>query len=279
MPLIILKNLTKKYGDIIPVNQLNLTIEEGEFFGLLGPNGAGKTTTIRMIMALTPPYSGFIKVNGYKADRNNIAFKGQIGFVPQHNNLEPELTVEENLRLHGKLYGLEPDFINKRIKELLDFAQLEDKRDVIANTLSGGMKRKLLVARALMHNPSILLLDEPTVGLDVFARRKVWDLIKGLHKRGKTIILTTHYLEEAEALCTRIGLLKKGKLLMCGTLDELREKVGKVVIETFEHDETILHFYHSQEDALKAASKIATNLNIRQTRLEDVFVKITEEKR
>lgn len=193
----------------VSVRKLSLHIKAGEFFGLLGPNGAGKTTTIRMLTALTMPTEGSITVNGCLVHRNDIRFKAQVGLVPQHINLEPELTVVENLRLHAMLYGMAPAQTRMRVEELLAFTDLEEKANAMVNTLSGGMKRKVLIARALMHNPKILLLDEPTVGLDVSIRRKVWDLIKSLNVRGITILLTTHYLEEAESLCSCIGLLKK----------------------------------------------------------------------
>lgn len=276
--LIVLEKVTKKYNDVIPVNNISLQINKGEFFGLLGPNGAGKTTIIRIISSLILPTSGRVLVAGHPVNRNNIDVKSLIGLVPQHNNLESELTVSENLRLHGMLYGMPRKKINERIDELLGFTQLAEKADVQAGKLSGGMKRKLLIARALMHNPSVLLLDEPTVGLDVSSRRVVWDLIKGLHQRGITILLTTHYLEEAEALCSRIALLKNGKLLMSGSLQELKKLVGPIVIEEFKNNKTVLHFYKSQQEALKAASLMGTNIKLRNTRLEDIFVKITEEK-
>ncbi|MBM7854892.1 ABC-2 type transport system ATP-binding protein [Desulfohalotomaculum tongense] len=276
--MIALDQVTKRYGDTVSLDSLSLHIKEGEFFGLLGPNGAGKTTLIRIISALTVPTSGRVLVAGEPVNRNNTKFKSQIGLVPQHNNLEPELTVVENLQLHGMLYGIPKKESAGRIKELLDFTRLTDKADTQVGKLSGGMKRKLLIARALMHKPAILLLDEPTVGLDVSSRRKVWDLIKGLHKRGITIVLTTHYLEEAEALCTKIGLLKKGRLLMSGSLDELKNMVGPVVVEQFYNDKTVLYFYKDQKEALKAASSMGEGITVRQSRLEDIFVKLTEEK-
>ncbi|MFZ7102294.1 MAG: ABC transporter ATP-binding protein [Peptococcaceae bacterium] len=276
--MIVLNNVTKKYDEVV-VHKLSLEIAKGELFGLLGPNGAGKTTTIRMITALTGITSGNITINGYPVSRNNTSYMAQIGLVPQHTNLEPELTVRENLQLHGMLYKMDQDLIAEKIKELLDYTELWEKKNSLVNTLSGGMKRKLLIARALMHSPAILLLDEPTVGLDVFARRKVWDLIRSLRHRGETIILTTHYLEEAEALCSRIGLLKKGRLLMCGSLEELRAQVGPVVVELFAGGKTGLYFFKSHPEAIEFVSDIKDKeITVRQTKLEDVFVKLTQEK-
>lgn len=273
-----LENVTRVYKQTVSVNRLNLHIRAGEFFGLLGPNGAGKTTTIRMITALTMPTEGSIVVNGCRVHRNDIRFKAEVGLVPQHINLEPELTVAENLRLHAMLYGLTPEQSRTRIEELLAFAGLEEKRGAVVNTLSGGMKRKVLIVRALMHNPKILLLDEPTVGLDVFIRRKVWDLLKSLNARGITILLTTHYLEEAENLCSRIGLLKMGRLIMDGSPEELKQMVGPVVVEQFRDDRTTLHFFGSRQEALSFAAELRDGFSIRQARLEDVFVKLTEER-
>lgn len=276
--MITLNQVSKLHGNQAAVDNLSLVVEHGEFFGLLGPNGAGKTTTIKMIASLTYPTSGEIIVNGQRAERNNTAFKSMVGLVPQHINLEPELTVEENLRLHGMLYGMSKADITSRIKELLEFAQLEEKAKDQITTLSGGTKRKVLIARALMHQPKLLLLDEPTVGLDVFSRRRVWKMIKSLNNRGITILLTTHYLEEAEHLCSRIGLLKRGKLIMTGSMDQLRSMVGPVVVEILARDNTELHFFSEQAQALEFAASVTEEFTIRQTSLEDVFVKMTGER-
>jgi ABC-2 type transport system ATP-binding protein len=198
--------------------------------------------------------------------------------VPQHLNLEPELTVVENLRLHAMLYDMTRQETKRRVDELLDFTSLEEKADAMVNTLSGGMKRKVLIARALMHNPKVLFLDEPTVGLDVFIRRKVWDLVRSLNVRGITIMLTTHYLEEAENLCSRIGLLKKGKLIMEGSPEELKQVAGHVVVEQFKYDHTEVHLFANQQEALKFAEQLRDSFSIRQATLEDVFVKLTGER-
>lgn len=276
--MIILENVTKAYRQTVSVRGLNLHIKKGEFFGLLGPNGAGKTTTIRMLTALTMPTEGKIRVCGYPVSRNNTNFKNEIGVVPQHLNLEPELTVVENLRLHAMLYNMTKEETKYRMEELLEFTSLEDKANALVNTLSGGMKRKVLIARALMHNPKVLFLDEPTVGLDVFIRHKVWDLVRSLNIKGITIMLTTHYLEEAENLCSRIGLLKKGKLIMDGTPEELKEAAGHMVVEQFKDNHTDLHFFPNQQEALKYAEQLKDSFSIRQATLEDVFVKLTGEK-
>lgn len=221
--MIIFDKVTKKYSKIA-VNNFSLTINKGEFIGLLGPNGAGKTTIIKMLCGLASITSGSITINNSKLINKRINYLSQIGLMPQHINLDNELTVTENLKLHAMLYKMKSNDIKKRIKELLEFVDLFNQKDDFVNTLSGGMKRKLLLARCLMHNPSILLLDEPTIGLDVFYRHKIWELLKELHYNKTTIILTTHYLEEAESLCDKIALLKSGSLLMYGTSEQFRKR-------------------------------------------------------
>ncbi|MBM7868113.1 ATP-binding cassette domain-containing protein [Heliobacterium gestii] len=277
--MISITNVTKRYADgTVSVKDLNLHIAPGEFFGLLGPNGAGKTTTIRMLVALLAPTEGQIRLNGHAVRPEQVAFKADIGLVPQHINLEPELTVEQNLYLHGLLYSLPQERIRRRIEELIDFIEMQEKRHSPVNKLSGGMKRKVLIARALMHEPKIILLDEPTVGLDVHSRRKVWDVIKALNAKGITMVLTTHYLEEAETLCSRIGLLNKGRLILEGTTEELKRRVGEIVVERFVHDKTEVYLFPSQAEALAFAQTVqAGTISIRKAKLEDIFVKLTEE--
>ncbi len=277
--MIILDNVSKNYNDKSVVDRLSIRIGQGEFFGLIGPNGAGKTTTIRMLTSLTSITSGSISIDGQQVSRKNTGFMSLIGLVPQSNNLEPELTVRENLKHHGLLYKMKTQDIKDKSRELIEFADLDDKAASFVSTLSGGMKRKLLIIRALMHNPDIILLDEPTVGLDVFARRKVWDLIKNLHAAGKTIILTTHYLDEAEALCDKIALINKGKLVMSEPIETLRKMVGPMVVEHFEADHTQLYFFPNQRKAFKYAAQFDKDVTVRQTKLEDIFVKLTQEER
>lgn len=276
--MLIFENLTKKYGDITAVDNLNLDIKRGEFFGLLGPNGAGKTTTIRMLSTLTAPTSGTISVGGKKMDRNLSEVKRKIGVVPQYMNLDGELTVWENLELHGRLYGLPKNIRRGKIEELLKFTDLEDRAEAQARQLSGGMKRKLMIARALMHDPEILLMDEPTVGLDVAIRRKMWDLMKSLNKNGLTVLLTTHYIEEAEMLCERIGLLNGGKLVELDSPQRLIEKAGVYVLDYFENGETKSRFFDTREAALQEATGMEGSVKIRNANLEDTFIKLTNRK-
>lgn len=268
-------DLTKKYGSLTAVDNLNLTLEKGEFFGLLGPNGAGKTTTVRMISTLTPKTSGDIIIDSRSMDRNLTEVKIMIGVVPQHNNLENEMTAWENLEVHGMLYKMTKTERKERIKELLEFTELAERKDDLVNKYSGGMKRKLMIARALMHGPRILLLDEPTVGLDASARRKMWDLLKRLKSNGLTVLLTTHYIEEAEALCDRVGLINDGKLVELDAPKKLIEKVGKFVVEHFINGETKEEFFETREDAVEYAAVLHGSVNIRPSNLEDVFLKVT----
>jgi len=270
-----IRNLTKKYGSLTAVNELNLEIPKGEFFGLLGPNGAGKSTTIRMISTLTPSTSGDIIINNKSMDRNLKEVKMKIGVVPQGNNLEVEMTAWENLELHGRLYNMPKDVRRKRIEELLEFTELTKRADDLVKGFSGGMKRKLMIARALMHNPDLLLLDEPTVGLDANARRKMWDLLKTLKEQGLTVLLTTHYIEEAEVLCDRVGLIDGGRLMQLNSPKKLIEEVGKYTVEYFENGETKEEFFQQREDAAKFAAELQGSVNIRPSNLEDVFIKLT----
>ncbi|MCR1970764.1 ABC transporter ATP-binding protein [Clostridium cochlearium] len=270
-----IKNLTKKYGNLTAVNELNLEIPKGEFFGLLGPNGAGKSTTIRMISTLTPSTSGDIIINNKSMDRNLKEVKMKIGVVPQGNNLEVEMTAWENLELHGRLYNMTKDIRRQRIEELLEFTELTKRADDLVKGFSGGMKRKLMIARALMHNPDLLLLDEPTVGLDANARRKMWDLLKTLKEQGLTVLLTTHYIEEAEVLCDRVGLIDGGRLMQLNSPKKLIEEVGKYTVEYFENGETKEEFFQQREDAAKFAAELQGSVNIRPSNLEDVFIKLT----
>lgn len=270
-----IKNLTKKYGNLTAVNELNLEIPKGEFFGLLGPNGAGKSTTIRMISTLTPSTSGDIIINNKSMDRNLKEVKMKIGVVPQGNNLEVEMTAWENLELHGRLYNMTKDIRRQRIEELLEFTELTKRADDLVKGFSGGMKRKLMIARALMHNPDLLLLDEPTVGLDANARRKMWDLLKRLKEQGLTVLLTTHYIEEAEVLCDRVGLIDGGRLMQLNSPKKLIEEVGKYTVEYFENGETKEEFFQQREDAAKFAAELQGSVNIRPSNLEDVFIKLT----
>ncbi|MBR5913655.1 MAG: ATP-binding cassette domain-containing protein [Selenomonadaceae bacterium] len=226
-----LKNVTKKFGEIIAVNDLSFEILRGEIFGLLGKNGAGKTTTIKMLTLQLNPTAGHIFFEDKLPQGNEIAIKNLIGIVPQHLNFDQDLTVYENLELHARLYHLPKNLRQKKIDELLNFVELEKVKNSFVKSLSGGMKRRLLIIRALIHEPKILFLDEPTVALDPQVRRKIWELIQNLKSQGITIILTTHYIEEAEFLCDRVAIMNVGKLVALDTTKNLCN--GKSLEEIF----------------------------------------------
>ncbi len=276
---IVAEGLTKVYGDIKALDNVSFKVLSGEIFGLLGPNGAGKTTTIRILTTLSKPTSGRASIFGYDVVKHPKEVKKLIGVVPQHINLDFELTARENLVFHGMLYKMDKTLIKKRVDELLRFVELEDRADDLVETFSGGMKRKLLIARALMHKPKVLFLDEPTVGLDAHTRRKIWDLIINLKKKGITIFLTTHYIEEAEILCDRVGILDKGRLIALDTPKKLKLEIGEYVLEIFSN-ETERIFFKNKEDAKKFIRDRCENCDytLRKTNLEDVFIELTGRK-
>ena len=221
----------KVFGAVRAVDKLSFTIERGEVFGLLGKNGAGKTTTIKMLTLQLKPTAGEIFFEGKPIRGNEIFIKSLLGLVPQHLNFDQDLTVEENLELHARLHHLKKFERRARIDELLKFVELEKVRKSFVRELSGGMKRRLLIVRALIHRPKILFLDEPTVALDPQVRRRIWALIKNLKAQGITIVLTTHYIEEAEALCDRVAILNHGRTVALGATKNLC--AGKSLEEKF----------------------------------------------
>jgi len=224
------RDLVKKFGNLTAVNHLNLRVRKGEIFALLGPNGAGKTTTVRMIMGLIKPTAGEIFVDGVSVIKYPEIAKKKIGYVPQFFSLYADLTVYENLDFYGRIYGLSREERVKRINELLRIVELSAYKDFLAGNLSGGMKRRLSLAAGLIHNPPILILDEPTAGVDPPLRRAFWKLFTDLKKEGKTILVTTHYMDEAEK-ADRIGLISRGRLIAEGSPRDIKRMVygGDVV--------------------------------------------------
>lgn len=276
--MILINKLTKKYGERTALREVCLKIGQGEIFGLLGPNGAGKTTLIRILNRLTGFDSGEISIQGIPLGTDSKKLQTAIGLVPQHINLDGELTVRENLELHGRLYHLPPKERTARIDELLSYVELADRADDFVQKLSGGMKRRLMIARALLHKPRILFLDEPTVGLDPQVRRRLWDLILRLSIEGLTVLLTTHYIEEAEALCQRVAIMEQGKLIALDTPLALRRKLGTHAVEWFEGDGLKTRFFTERPAALSFMEKLDGNTTLRDTNLEDVFVELTGRK-
>lgn len=296
MPVVVsAENLTKKYGNLVAVDSINFNVEQGECFGFLGPNGAGKTTTIKMIQCVSPKTSGKLEVFGMDVDLYPKEIKKILGVVPQENNLDPDFTVYENLMVYSRYFNIPKNEAKERIERLLKFMQLEEKRDVMIERLSGGMKRRLILARALLNEPKILILDEPTVGLDPQARHLIWDRIKSLKKKGVTTILTTHYMEEASQLCDRLVIMDYGKILVEGKPDNLiREQIGNSILEVEANSEVLLclkkmrlefelvgdmvHIFTDRPSDLMLTLMNQCRLNrttVRPATLEDVFLRLT----
>ncbi|HEY9658185.1 MAG TPA: ABC transporter ATP-binding protein [Allocoleopsis sp.] len=272
-----LQNVHKVYNNVAVVHDLCLTIEPGEVFGLLGPNGAGKSTTIRMLTTLTAPTQGEIVVAGYDVRRQPYGVKQQIGVVLQQTSVDMDLTVWENMEFHGRMHHIPNPLRQKEIDRWLEYVELSDRRNDLVKTLSGGMKRRLQIARALLHQPQILFLDEPTVGLDPQTRRRLWEIIKGLNQQGMTILLTTHYMEEVEYLCDRIGIMDSGKLIELGTLDELRQRRGEGLLMKQVGDRWDYQFFPSLDEARHYLDQQPdkTGMMVRPSNLEDIFVELT----
>ena len=216
-----IENVTKRFGEIVALDRVSLSLARGEFFGLLGPNGAGKTTLMSLVAGLRAPDSGSISISGQRVGPNAMAPRHELGFVPQAIALYEELSAEENLRLFGKLYGLAGHELRARVDDGLHAAQLFERRQDKVQTYSGGMKRRINVVASILHRPALLLCDEPTVGVDPQSRNAIFEFLQQLNADGMTIVYSTHYMEEATRLCSRIGIIDHGHLLALGTLDEL----------------------------------------------------------
>lgn len=266
-----IRDLTKKFGDFTAVDHLNLTIETGEFFGLLGPNGAGKTTTISMISTVLLPVSGEILVDGKPLDRKASEIKRKISVITQEYSMRMDMTCDEVMEYQGRLYYMPIKEIRQKTDELLEFVGLSKFRKRRVRNLSGGMKRRLMICRALMTDPEIILLDEPTAGMDAIARRQTWGLLKELHARGITILLTTHYMEEAEALCDRVALIDSGKLSTIDTPQHLIEDLGKFAVDQTVNGKIESRYFADRQEAIDYLSGLE-DADMRNTTLEDVFL-------
>ncbi len=281
-----LQNVYKTYSKAPVVNDLSFEIRAGEMFGLLGPNGAGKTTTIRMITTLTKLSGGQITVAGNDVAQQPMQVRQRIGVVLQQISVDSDLSVWENMEFHGRLHHIPNPRRQQDIDRWLDYVGLSDRRQDPAKTLSGGMKRRLQIARALLHQPDILFLDEPTVGLDPQTRRRLWEIIRDLNKQGMTMLLTTHYMDEVEYLCDRIGIMDSGKLIELGTLAELRRKHGEGLVmkqlgNTDEGDRGADRWDYKFFPTLADANAYLdhqpdkTGMMVRPSNLEDIFVELT----
>ncbi|MDD9270115.1 ABC transporter ATP-binding protein [Paenibacillus sp. GCM10023248] len=227
MSFVQIKNVVKKYSNQVSVDHLNLTIQEGEIFGLLGPNGAGKSTTIKMLSGLLRMDSGEMTVDGLSVAKDTIEVKRLIGLVPQDIAIFGNLSARENVTFFAKLYGLRGNLLHSRVKEALDFVGLSDRARDKPSSFSGGMKRRLNIACAIMHHPKLIIMDEPTVGIDPQSRNHILESVRALNRMGSTIIYTSHYMEEVAAISTRVGIMDRGHLIACGTQEELRGKVAQ----------------------------------------------------
>ncbi len=221
------RGLCKSFGSFQAVKCIDLEVKKGEIFGFLGPNGAGKSTTINMLTTMLTPTSGTAKVVGYDVVNEEDQVRESIGIVPQEILLESQLSARQNLEFYGKLYHMDKKIMNERIPELLKMAELESRADDQVKTFSGGMKRRLEIAKAFLHRPAIIIMDEPTIGLDIQTRMVIWDKIKELNKAGITIFITTHYLDEADLLCDRVAIMDHGEIKAIGTPEELKHSIGK----------------------------------------------------
>jgi lipooligosaccharide transport system ATP-binding protein len=291
------RGLTKRYGDFTAVDGIDFAVERGETFGFLGPNGAGKSSTMRMIGAVSPATEGTLRVLGRDPEREGPAIRERLGVVPQEDNLDMELDVAENLHVYGRFFGMPRDTIRRRADELLEFVQLADRRGSRVDSLSGGMKRRLTIARALVNSPELMLLDEPTTGLDPQARHALWDRLYRLKQQGVTLVLTTHYMDEAEQLCDRLVIMDRARIVAEGSPRTLIERfVEREVVELRfaapngrpslddlgEHVETLQDRIvigaengDAVVDAVHARGLHPETVVVRRSTLEDVFLRLT----
>ncbi|RLF40202.1 MAG: ABC transporter ATP-binding protein [Thermoplasmata archaeon] len=296
--------LTKRFDSFTAVDNVSFNVEEGEIFGFLGPNGAGKTTTIKMLTTLLNPTKGYATIAGYSIIDNRDEVRKSIGVVFQDPALDTELTGRENLDYHARIYGISRVEREKRISEVLALVDLEEKKDVLVKYYSGGMKRRLEIARGLMHHPKVLFLDEPTLGLDSQTRRAIWDYIREMNKtEGTTIFLTTHYMEEADSLCDRVGIIDHGKILVVDKPRVLKNMVGNDIIKIVsnnnsklsevlkdldwvenceEHEDTIIIGVEKGDEKIPMVFDIArkhdiriNSINLNKPTLDDVFLHYT----
>lgn len=302
---IAIRTLTKSYGTLTALDSFDLEVEQGSIFGLLGPNGAGKTTLIRILTTLMRQSSGDAFIEGLDIQRHGCEIRSMIGVVSQENSLDRYLTARENLELHARLHGMEKQLYKRRIDELLELMGLAGRQKDFPDTFSGGMQRRLVIARALVHQPRVLFLDEPTTGLDPQSRRAVWEYVRSL-AGSMTIFLTTHYLEEAEQLCDRIAIMDHGRLIALGSIQELKDRLsGATVYEIEFSDQGTAHYAellasmpcvldvtqvgHKVTVTLECwecLSEIVTALNgapvrrisLQERTLEDVFISLTGQK-
>jgi ABC-2 type transport system ATP-binding protein len=280
-----IEKLKKRYGDTQALTGIDLLVPAGELFAYLGPNGAGKTTTIRILSGLTRMTGGAAALNGHDIQRDALAAKRQCGLVPQQINLDSELTVVENLDIHGRLFRMTAADRRARIDELLAYVDLSERRRSLVKQLSGGLKRRLMLARALMHRPRILFLDEPTVGLDAEIRRRIWALVKRIQQDGTTIFLTTHYIEEAEFLADRVAFIDQGRIVALDAPARLMADQGRWAVDWLTETGMQTAYFpsreaarNSREAARDSESAGHQGFTLRRVNLEDAFLSLTGKK-
>ena len=289
MNVIEIKNLVKKYEDTVAVDNINLNIEEGEIYGILGPNGAGKSTTISIICSLLHSTSGVVKVLGEDIRKSSLKVKRELGLVPQSIAVYSDFTAYENVKFFGELYGLRGRELKESIENALEFTGLLEVKNKKAKEFSGGMLRRLNIACAIIHNPKVLIMDEPTVGIDAQSRNHIMQSVKNLNKKGVTIVYTTHYMEEAEALCSKIAIIDQGKIIVEGSKEELKDMVSdkrtlniglediyKIDIEVLKNVEGILDIGINEDNLTISSSKEVNNLDKIIKAVSDQGVKITD---
>ncbi len=273
-----INNLKKEYGNTKALAGVDLHVRKGELFAFLGPNGAGKTTTIRILTGLTRPGEGQAFLNNYDIGKDSIEAKRQCGLVPQHINLDSELTVFQNLDIHGRLFGMKASDRKARINELLAYVEMEDRLNSLVKKLSGGMKRRIMIARAMLHSPRILFMDEPTVGLDPNIRRRIWALIKKIQQGGTTIFLTTHYIEEAEFLADRVAFLDNGRIVTIESPEKLMSDIGNWAIDWLTDDGINTAYFEDRDSAARSSEAGHNGFTLRRVNLEDAFLSLTGKK-
>ena len=271
------KGITKKFGDFIAVDNIDVSVKRGEIFGFLGPNGAGKTTTIRVMTTLTPPTSGTIEIEGKEVKGLDDPLKENVGIIQQHISLDRDVSVAENIWYHAILHRIPKKVAKERIDRLVEIMGLQPYMDYMTINLSGGWKRRVAIVCALIHNPSILVLDEPTAGLDTQSRHMLWQLIRELNNQGTTIFLTTHYMDEAQELCDRIAILNHGKIIAQGTPEQLCEDLGKWAVEYIIDGVKRYRYFTDRDESKTFRDSLDENVQVtsRLTNLEDVFLELT----
>ncbi|MDR2198623.1 MAG: ATP-binding cassette domain-containing protein [Deltaproteobacteria bacterium] len=269
------ESLKKSFGRTRALDSLDLEVPEGELFAFLGPNGAGKTTAIRILTGLSFKDSGKAFVAGVDIDKDPLKAKRLCGLATQNVNLDSELSVRENMDIHGRLFSMSAKERRERTRELLELVELWDRADSLVKSLSGGLKRRLMIARALSHGPRLLFLDEPTVGLDPAIRRRVWSLIKTVNQKGVTVLLTTHYIEEAEFLAGRVAFIHEGRIVREGTPGEIALEVGKWAADTFQDGVLKSSFFADKREATEFLAAAPGGGTLRKVNLEDAFIHLT----